>query len=88
MKTVYELGDELGLERSELLPHGHFVAKLNALNDFAVFTTVALSSLSAGALQSRYGWQTVNMGLIPLLVIVLSTILWGKSRRGSAMTSS
>jgi MFS family permease len=63
-------------------------AKTQALNDFAVFTTVALSSLSAGALQSRYGWQTVNMGLIPLLVIVLSTILWGKSRRGSAMTSS
>ena len=30
MKTVYELGDELGLERSELLPHGHYVAKIDA----------------------------------------------------------
>jgi MFS family permease len=55
-------------------------AKTQALNDFAVFTSVALSSLSAGALQSRYGWQTVNMGLLPLLVIILTSILWGKNR--------
>jgi len=29
MKTVYQLGEELGLEKSELLPHGHYVAKLD-----------------------------------------------------------
>lgn len=29
MKTVYQLGEELGLERHELLPHGHYVAKLD-----------------------------------------------------------
>jgi formate--tetrahydrofolate ligase len=29
MKTVYELGDELGLEKQELLPHGHYIAKLD-----------------------------------------------------------
>ncbi len=29
MKTVYQLGDELGLEKEELLPHGHYVAKLD-----------------------------------------------------------
>ncbi|MDP3048954.1 MAG: formate--tetrahydrofolate ligase, partial [Thermodesulfovibrionales bacterium] len=29
MKTVYQLGEELGLEREELLPHGHYVAKLD-----------------------------------------------------------
>jgi MFS family permease len=56
-------------------------AKTQALNDFAVFTTVALSSLSAGAIQSRYGWQSVNMGLIPMLAVILVCILWGKSRR-------
>jgi len=56
-------------------------AKTQALNDFAVFTTVALASLSAGALQTRYGWHTVNIGLIPLLVIILTSILWGKSRQ-------
>jgi formate--tetrahydrofolate ligase len=29
MKTVYELGEQLGLEKEELLPHGHYVAKLD-----------------------------------------------------------
>ncbi|MFH1077563.1 MAG: formate--tetrahydrofolate ligase [Pseudomonadota bacterium] len=29
MKTVYQLADELGLQKEELLPHGHYVAKLD-----------------------------------------------------------
>lgn len=29
MKTVYQLGEELGLQKEELLPHGHYVAKLD-----------------------------------------------------------
>jgi len=29
MKTVYEQGDELGLEKMEVLPYGHYVAKLD-----------------------------------------------------------
>jgi len=29
MKTVYKLGEELGLEKHELLPHGHYVAKVD-----------------------------------------------------------
>jgi MFS family permease len=58
-------------------------AKTQALNDFGVFTTVALSSLSAGALQSRYGWRTVNLGLIPMLALILACILWAKHNRKS-----
>ncbi|MBU2522149.1 MAG: formate--tetrahydrofolate ligase, partial [Proteobacteria bacterium] len=29
MKTAYQLGEELGLEKEELLPHGHYVAKVD-----------------------------------------------------------
>ncbi|MBT9543989.1 MAG: formate--tetrahydrofolate ligase [Candidatus Sericytochromatia bacterium] len=29
MKTAWELGEALGLERHEILPHGHFLAKLD-----------------------------------------------------------
>jgi len=62
-------------------------AKAQALNDFVVFTIVALSSLSAGALQNSYGWQVVNIGLMPLLIIILAAIIWGKSRRRTAVMS-
>ena len=29
MKTVYQIGEDLGLEKHELLPHGHYVAKVD-----------------------------------------------------------
>ena len=29
MKTAWELGEALGLERHEILPHGHYLAKLD-----------------------------------------------------------
>tara|TARA_R110000824_G_scaffold279180_1_gene467381 strand:+ start:18466 stop:19662 length:1197 start_codon:yes stop_codon:yes gene_type:complete len=50
--------------------------KAQALNDFAVFTTVAVASLSAGALQNLYGWKIVNIGVLPLLAIVVVALLW------------
>lgn len=35
MKTVYQLGEELGLDKKELLPHGHYVAKVDFKNILA-----------------------------------------------------
>jgi len=29
MKTVYQLAEELGIEKDELLPHGHYVGKID-----------------------------------------------------------
>jgi len=49
--------------------------KTQAVNDFTVFTTVALSSLSAGAVQHLFGWRIVNMSVIPLFTIILIALL-------------
>lgn len=50
--------------------------KAQAVNEFSVFSTVAIASLSAGALQNLLGWRAVNLGaLIPLCIILLS-LLW------------
>jgi len=51
-------------------------AKAQAMNDFIIFTTVAVASLTAGALQHNLGWQVVNIGVIPLLGIILMSIFW------------
>jgi predicted MFS family arabinose efflux permease len=50
--------------------------KAQALNDFIVFTTVAIGSLSSGALQNAYGWQAVNRGVIPFLFIIFLAVIW------------
>jgi len=50
--------------------------KAQALNDFSVFSMVTVASLSAGALQDAFGWQTVNIGALPLLLIILIALIW------------
>ena len=67
-------------------------AKVQALNDFMIFTTVTLTSVSAGVLQYYFGWQVVNMGVMPILLIILVAILWlmmqrRKERRSIAVSS-
>ena len=51
-------------------------AKAQALNDFIVFGTVTLTSFSSGAVQHALGWQTVNIAVIPFLVLVGVANLW------------
>lgn len=50
--------------------------KAQALNDFSVFSMVTLASLSAGALQNSFGWKIVNLGAIPILLLILLALIW------------
>lgn len=58
--------------------------KTQAVNDFTVFTVVAISSLSAGAVQHMYGWEMVNYSAIPLFIVILISLvtLVYKERKG------
>lgn len=51
-------------------------AKVQGLNDFLVFGTVATASLMSGQLQERFGWDVVNFGALPLLAFVILLALW------------
>ena len=59
-------------------------AKVQAINDFIVFGTVTAASLSSGALLERWGWQAVNLGVVPLLAVVFAAVLWLRRRRAPA----
>jgi len=48
--------------------------KVQAVNEYAVFGLVALSTLSAGWLYERFGWVALNMAVVPLLVVALLSI--------------
>jgi len=50
--------------------------KAQALNDFIVFSTVSLGSLSSGVLQNAFGWQAINKGVLPPLLLILLAIGW------------
>ena len=55
-------------------------AKAQALNDFFVFGTVTLTSFSSGAVQHALGWETVNMAVIPFLIIMIIANIWLRNK--------
>jgi predicted MFS family arabinose efflux permease len=50
--------------------------KVQALNDLAVFCTVALASFASGNLLNRIGWDAVVISLFPFVAIALAMIVW------------
>ena len=76
---------------SALLTEAHTPAeraKTQAANDFMVFLTMAISSMSSGVLLNKSGWHAVNYGSIPFLVLAASATLWlmwqRRTRRAAA----
>jgi hypothetical protein len=57
-------------------------AKAQALNDFIVFGTVTLTAFSSGAVQNILGWKTINMAVIPFLLLIVLANLWLRSKPG------
>jgi MFS family permease len=51
-------------------------AKVQGLNDLLVYGTAALASFGSGAMHHFLGWQTVNMAVAPLVLIVLASNFW------------
>lgn len=62
-------------------------AKTQAFNDFLVYSTVTLAVLSSGHLQSRIGWQAVNLGVIPLITAILAATAWLARHRRRPVTA-
>lgn len=51
-------------------------AKVQGINDFLVFGTVAAASFVSGGLHTAFGWSVVNYGILPLVALTLAATLW------------
>ena len=58
-------------------------AKVQALNEGVVFSLIALASLGAGWLYDRFGWATLNLALLPALIVALVWTAAGTRRRAA-----
>jgi MFS family permease len=56
-------------------------AKVQAVNDFLVFGTVAITAFSSGAVYELYGWNVLNFALIAPVVLALGSLIWLSGRR-------
>jgi MFS family permease len=63
-------------------------AKTQAANDFLVFLTMAISSMSSGLLLNKSGWHAVNYGSIPFLVVAAVATLWLMWHRRAARVAA
>ncbi len=59
-------------------------AKVQALNDFLVFGTVAVASFGSGQLLHSAGWNGINIGMLPLVAVVLVLLGLHSQRRAKA----
>jgi MFS family permease len=50
--------------------------RVQGTNDFLVFATMAVSSFASGALVTSRGWQLLNLGALPFLLVVALGIVW------------
>jgi predicted MFS family arabinose efflux permease len=51
-------------------------SKVQAFNDFCMLSLVAAASVASGVLVEVYGWETVNLVLLPLTAFALLLIGW------------
>ena len=52
--------------------------RVQAMNDFLVFGSVAISSFASGKLLSVAGWEIINWMIFPCVALVLLMMLWEK----------
>ena len=58
-----------------------------AINDFIVFSTVSVTALSSGTIHHTYGWKTVNLTVLPLLIFVSVCVMFLKVHRQHRATN-
>jgi MFS family permease len=51
--------------------------KVQAVNDFLIFGSMALASFSSGALLTRYGWPAVTEVVFPAVLVAVALLAWG-----------
>jgi len=55
--------------------------KVQAVNDFLIFGSMAVASLSSGALLARYGWTAVTELVFPVVIAAAVLLAWGTLAR-------
>ena len=55
--------------------------KTQGAMDFCVFTTMALTSFASGALITTRGWDWLNYGSLPVVLLIAVALLWLAAKR-------
>ena len=62
--------------------------RVQGLNDFLIFFTVAITAIVSGQLHHWVGWAAINIYVIPVILVVLIILLWAWFRQGVAQPAA
>ena len=57
-------------------------ARTQGANDFFMFSIMAFSSFSSGAMVSAAGWEVMNAVALPILALIAAVVIWYARHRG------
>lgn len=66
----------------------HERVRVQAMNDFIVFGTVAITAVSSGAIEATLGWRALNLSVLPPVVIALVLVIWHWTARTRMVTAA
>jgi MFS family permease len=62
-------------------------SRVQAMNDFLVFGSVAISSFASGKLLSVAGWETINWMIFPCVALVLLMMIWERRQTATRLAT-
>lgn len=62
--------------------------KTQGAMDFCVFTTMAVTSFASGALITTRGWDWLNYGSLPVVLLIAIALLWLAAQRRRALVAA
>ena len=55
-------------------------ARAQGLNDFVVYSVISLTAVGSGGFHAWFGWQALNVGVTPFLVLAAALVVWLRLR--------
>ena len=59
-------------------------ARAQGLNDFVVYSVISLTAIGSGGFHAWFGWQAINVGVTPFLVLAVLLAGWLRLREHTA----
>ena len=59
-------------------------ARAQGLNDFVVYSVISFTAVGSGGFHAWFGWQAINVGVTPFLVLAAALVVWLRIRERTA----
>ncbi len=63
-------------------------ARAQGLNDFVVYTIISITAVGSGGFHAWFGWEAINVGVTPFLVLAAALVVWLRLRERAAPVPS